>query len=144
VVINCIDHAPVLLRNVSDDHNHWVELALVGGPGSPRDAIGATVYLTANGTRQRGDVMSGGSYLSSNDQRVHFGLGQATKVDDIEVHWPGNRIEHVTLAGELDRIYTIEQGKGVVPSVYDKIARERAGTAGKAQHGPGKSAAQRK
>ncbi len=60
VVINNLDGVPVLLRNVSDDHNHWVEMHLVGGPGSPRDAVGATVYLTAGGVRQRGDVLSGG------------------------------------------------------------------------------------
>ena len=81
-VINVMDGHPVLLRNVSPDKNHWLELKLVGGPKSPRDAVGATVYVTANGMKQRGDVMSGGSYLSSNDPRPHFGLGQATKVDD--------------------------------------------------------------
>ncbi len=77
-VINVMDGHPVLLRNVSADHNHWIELKLFGGPKSPRDAVGATVYLTANGLKQRGDVISGGSYLSSNDMRPHFGLGQAT------------------------------------------------------------------
>ena len=81
VVINCIDHVPVLLTNVNADNNHWVGLKLVGGPKSPRDAIGATVYLTAGGMRQRGDVMSGGSYESSNDQRLHFGLGAGDDVD---------------------------------------------------------------
>ena len=74
-VMNNMDGVPVLLRNVNPDHHHWVELKLVGGPKSPRDAVGATVYLTAGGMRQRGDVLSGGSYLSSNDPRVHFGLG---------------------------------------------------------------------
>ena len=62
VVINVMDGHPVLLRNVSPDHNHWLELKLVGGPKSPRDAVGATVYVTANGMKQRGDVLSGGSY----------------------------------------------------------------------------------
>jgi hypothetical protein len=62
-VINVMDGHPVLLRNVNPDHNHWLELKLVGGPKSPRDAVGATVYVTANGMKQRGDVMSGGSYL---------------------------------------------------------------------------------
>ena len=65
VVINVMDGHPVLLRNVSPDKNHWVELKLVGGPKSPRDAVGATVYLTANGMKQRGDVLSGGSYAST-------------------------------------------------------------------------------
>jgi len=45
----------------------------------------------ANGMKQRGDVISGGSYLSSNDPRPHFGLGAATTVDAIEVHWPAAR-----------------------------------------------------
>jgi len=49
VVVNCMDHTPVLLRNVNADKNHWVGLAFIGGPKSPRDAIGATVYLTSGG-----------------------------------------------------------------------------------------------
>ena len=78
VVINCLDHTPVLLRNVNDDHNHWVGLLLTGGAKSPRDAVGSTIYVTAGGMRQRGDVMSGGSFESSNDFRLQFGLGAAT------------------------------------------------------------------
>lgn len=111
-VINVIDGTPVLLRNVSEDGNHWVELKLIGGPKISRDAIGATVYLTANGMRQRDDVLSGGSYMSSNDQRVHFGLGSATKVDDVQICWPGGAKETVKLPA-VDRIFTIEQGKGI-------------------------------
>jgi len=110
-VINVMDGHPVLLRNVSPDRNNWLELKLVGGPKSPRDAVGATVYLTANGMKQREDVISGGSYLSSNDQRPHFGLGQATTVDDIEVRWPSGKVEHFTVPG-VDRIVTITEGSG--------------------------------
>jgi hypothetical protein len=61
--------------------------------------------------KQRGDVISGGSYLSSNDQRPHFGLGQASKADDIEIHWPSGKIEHFIVPG-VDRIVTIEEGTG--------------------------------
>src|SRR5579863_3229542 len=110
-VISVMDGHPVLLRNVSPDHNHWLELKLIGGPKSPRDAVGATVYVTANGMKQREDVISGGSYLSSNDQRPHFGLGQATSVDDVEVHWPSGKLEHFTVPG-IDRIVTITEGSG--------------------------------
>ena len=124
VVINCIDHTPVLLRNVSDDHNHWVGLELIGGPKSPRDAIGSTVYLTAGGQRQRGDVMSGGSFESSNDFRLHFGLGESTKVDKVEIRWSDGKQETVILP-EVDRIFSIEEGKGVVSGIYDAIAAER-------------------
>jgi hypothetical protein len=121
VVVNCMDHTPVLLRNVNADTNHWVGLALIGGPKSPRDAIGATVYLTSGSTRQRGDVMSSGSYMSSNDQRLHFGLGQATQVDKVEIHWPDGQNETVAIPG-VDRYFAIEEGKGLIPSVYDAMA----------------------
>jgi hypothetical protein len=110
-VINVMDGHPVLLRNVSPDKNHWIELKLAGGAKSPKDAVGATVYLTANGMKQREDVISGGSYLSSNDQRPHFGLGAATAIDDIEVHWPSGRVEHFGVAG-VDRIVTLTEGAG--------------------------------
>jgi len=111
VVINAEDGHPVLLRNVSADHNHWLELKLTGGAKSPRDAVGATVYVTANGIKQRADVVSGGSYASTSDPRPHFGLGQAAKVDDIEVHWPSGAVEHFAAPG-VDRIVTLNEGGG--------------------------------
>jgi hypothetical protein len=110
-VINVMDGHPVLLRNVDPNKNHWLELKLVGGAKSPRDAVGATVYLTANVMKQREDVISGGSYLSSNDPRPHFGLGQATTVDAIEVHWPSGKVEQFTVPG-VDRIVTLTEGTG--------------------------------
>jgi hypothetical protein len=112
VVVNSVDHVPTLLRNVNPDRHHWVELKLIGGPKSPRDAVGTTVYLTSAGVRQRGDVLSGGSYLSSNDFRVHFGLGDSTTVDSVEVHWPSGAVEQVKLSA-VDRILTVSEGKGV-------------------------------
>jgi hypothetical protein len=116
VIINNMDGVPVLLRNVNPDHHHWVELRLIGGPKSPRDAVGSTVYLTAGGIRQRGDVLSGGSYLSSNDFRVHFGLGDATSIDSVEIHWPDGAMESIHLSA-VDRIFTITQGQGVISSL---------------------------
>jgi hypothetical protein len=126
VVINCLDHTPVLLRNVNSDHNHWVGLLLIGGPKGPRDAVGATVYVTAGGQRQRGDVMSGGSFMSSNDFRQHFGLGESTTVDSVEIRWPDGAKESYSLPG-VDRYFAIEEGKGLVPGVYDSIAQQRTG-----------------
>jgi enediyne biosynthesis protein E4 len=111
VVINQLNNTPVLLRNVTLDQNHWVGLSLVGGAKSPRDAVGATVYLTAGGIRQRGDVISGGSYASSNDFRVHFGLGSSTKIENAEIRWPSRAVEHVILPS-VDCFYRIEEGKG--------------------------------
>jgi hypothetical protein len=118
VVINPIDGPPVLLRNVNPDHHHWVEAQLVGrgktatSPGSPRDATCATAYLTANGMRQRQDVLASGSYISSNDRRLHFGLGDATNAGTLEIHWPSGAKETVKLPA-ADRIYTITEGEGI-------------------------------
>lgn len=125
VVINCIDHTPVLLRNVNKDTNHWVGFQLIGGPKAPRDAIGAKVYVTVNGQRQRSDVMSGGSFESSNDFRLHFGLAQSTKVDKVEIEWPDGNKETVSPAS-VDRYFTVEEGKGIVPSIYDNPATYNA------------------
>jgi hypothetical protein len=113
VVINSVDSTPTLLRNVAKNSNHWVTLKLVGGPKSPRDAVGAKVFVTAGGFRQRGDVCSGGSYASSSDERLHFGLGTATQMDKVEIHWPSGVKEQITLP-DVDRIYTVVEGKGIV------------------------------
>ena len=120
-VINVMDGHPVLLRNVDSNHNHWIELKLTGSGKSPRDATGAVVYVTAGGIRgpqqqvlvdgvvkQRGDVISGGSYLSNNDPRLHFGLGPATKIDGIEIHWPDGKVEHASIP-PIDHITSITE-----------------------------------
>jgi hypothetical protein len=112
VIINPVDGPPVLLRNVNPDHHHWVAMGLVGGPKSPRDATCATVYLKANGMRMRQDVLSSGSYISSNDRRLHFGLGDATDAGTAEIHWPDGTKETVKLPA-VDRIYTITEDKGI-------------------------------
>jgi hypothetical protein len=112
VVISPIDGPPVLLRNVNADHHHWVELNLTGGKKSPRDATGAAVLLTANGVRQRQDVLSSGSYISSNDRRAHFGLGDSTDAGTAEIHWPSGLKEKVRLPA-VDRIYSITEGVGI-------------------------------
>ncbi len=118
VIINPEDGPPVLLRNVNPDKHHWIEMNLVGGvnpstgKASPRDATCATVYLTANGMRQRQDVLSSGSYISANDRRLHFGLGDAPDGGTAEIHWPSGAKETVKITA-VDRIYTIEEGKGI-------------------------------
>jgi hypothetical protein len=114
LVINNIDSPPTLLRNVTDTKNHWLRLKLVGDPAkkSPRDAIGATAYVTTGKVRQRNDVVSGGSYASQNDQCLYFGLGAATKVDRLEVKWPDGSTEMFGVPG-VDRTLTVTEGKGL-------------------------------
>ena len=131
VVINPIDGQAVLLRNVNPDHHHWVEMQLVGGKNpktgkpSPRDATCATVYLTAKGQRMRQDVLSSGSYIGANDRRPHFGLGDATDAGTAEIHWPSGQVETIKLPA-ADRIYTIEEGKGITAALCGGKACEPA------------------
>jgi len=114
VVVNNMDSSPALLRNVVKNDNHWIAFRLIGGPKSPRDAIGAKVFVTASGVRQRADVFSGGSYGSSSDQRVHFGLGQSSKIEKIEIHWPSGLKQEIMVPA-VDRIFSVAEGKGIVP-----------------------------
>jgi hypothetical protein len=113
VVINNIDSAPTILRNATARTAHWIELKLVGDAKrkSPKDAIGAIVYITAGTVRQRADVISGAGYASQNDMRLHFGLGAATKIDRLEVKWPDGAVETFSVPG-IDRIITIVEGEG--------------------------------
>jgi len=117
VVINQLEGPPVLLRNDSPDRHQWVGLKLIGAGKSPRDAVGATIYLSAGGIRQRRDVMSGGSFASSNDQRLHFGLGDSASVDQVEVHWPDKLVQRIKLPAGVDRYYSIEEGNEVASVV---------------------------
>jgi hypothetical protein len=86
--------------------------------------------LTAGGMRQRGNVMSGGSFKPSSDFRVHFGFGQTTMVDKVEIRWPDGVKERVTLPS-VARYFAVEEGRGLVPSVYDAISEHRAKSAEK-------------
>jgi hypothetical protein len=117
IVLNNMDDAPALLRNQgASKAGHWISLKLAGDPRlkTPRDAIGTRVFCTAGGARQKAEVASGRSYISQSDLRVHFGLGQAAKVEKLEIHWANAAVETVALPG-VDRSFTIAQGKGIQP-----------------------------
>jgi hypothetical protein len=117
-VVNNMDSVPALLKDVDANQNHWIAFKLIGGPRSPRDATGATLYVTAGAMRQRGDVFSGGSFASTSDMRPHFGLGVASKVDELDVLWPSGYHEAFAVP-QIDRIVTITEGTGR-PSVATK------------------------
>jgi hypothetical protein len=113
-IMNNVDSKPTVLRNVTAGSGHWLALHLVGDVSkkSPRDAIGAIVYLTTGKMRQRQDVISGGSYASQNDMTLHFGLGAAKSVDKLEIKWPDGSLETVNVPA-VDKRFTVEQGKGI-------------------------------
>jgi len=114
VVMNNADSKPTVLKNLTAGSGHWLSLRLLGDVSkkSPRDAIGATVYVTTGRIRQRQDVIGGGSYASQSDMTLHFGLGAATSVDKVEVKWPDGSTETVNVRG-VDRRFNVEQGKGI-------------------------------
>jgi len=94
VIINNQNSRPSLLKVTSENHNHWINIKLVGTK-SNRSAIGARVKCVSGGTSQIGEVRSGGSYISQNDLRLHFGLGEKTSVDALEIRWPSGAVDHL-------------------------------------------------
>jgi hypothetical protein len=110
VVLN-VGEPPSLLLNTNKSPNHRVLFHLVGTK-SNRAAIGARVTIHAGGMTQFDEVRGGGSYLSQNDLRLHFGLGSAAKIDSVEVRWPTGKTEiYKEVAG--DKIYTMTEGQGI-------------------------------
>jgi hypothetical protein len=104
----------MLLKNHGVPGRHWVSFELAGTK-SNRLALNARVKIVAGGMTQTGEVHSGGSYLSQSDLRLHFGLGPATKIDSVEVHWPSGAVDRM---GPLaaDQFYAVLEGKGIVPA----------------------------
>ena len=71
--------------------------------------------IVAGGVTQTEEIHSGGSYLSQNDTRVHFGLGTATKIDSVEILWPSGRVESYSNLA-VDKFYFLLEGQGIVPA----------------------------
>ncbi len=112
VVVGDIDGAPMLLRNRGIPDRHWVSFELTGSK-SNRLALNARVTLVAGGVTQTDEIHSGGSYLSQNDLRIHFGLGSAAKIDRVEIHWPSGQTESLTNLA-TDHYYSVLEGQGIV------------------------------
>ncbi len=109
-VVNNLSEMPLLLVNEAASKNHWLGVRLVGTQ-SNRDAIGARVTLHGSKRNWVDEVRSGSSYSSSNDLRLHFGVGSETKLTGIEVRWPnGGREQFEVLA--VDRMVELTEGKG--------------------------------
>jgi len=103
------------LLNQGDNANHRVLFKLVGTK-SNKAAIGARVTIRAAGVTQFDEVRGGGSYLSQNDLRIHFGLGAAAKIDVVDVRWPNGKVESMKDVA-ADKIYTIIEGQGIKGAV---------------------------
>ncbi len=109
---------PLLLHNWAGTNNHFLNFKLVGTK-SNRDSMGARIKLRAGGMSQISEVAGGGSYLSQGDLRAHFGLGQSTRAESVEVWWPSG-LHQVFRNVVADKFYIIEEGK-------DQLALQKFG-----------------
>lgn len=102
---------PQLFRNMDRSQHHWVSFKTIGTQ-SNRDGLHTHFTLTAAGRKRYATVRAGSSYLSMSDRRVYFGLGDATKIDKVEVSWPSG--SHDLLTGvAMDQSYVVTEGKGI-------------------------------
>jgi len=111
VLLLNVGEPPSLLKNMNANGFHRVLFKLIGTK-SNRAAIGARVTIRATGVKQFSEVRGGGSYLSQNDLRLHFGLGTAKKMESIEIRWPSGKVETLENVA-ADAIYTIVEGAGI-------------------------------
>jgi hypothetical protein len=107
IVVNNMDEAPSLLRNDGGNAAHWVGLRLLGARRN-RGAVGARVTLIAGPLRQMKEIHAGSSHSSSNDPRLLFGLGSATRVDRVEIRWPQGRTQVLNNL-PIDRYHTVRE-----------------------------------
>ena len=93
--------------NRYESNNHWIVVRCIGTE-SNRNALGSRVTLVTELGNQTGEVHSGGSYLSSGDQRLHFGLGQVKEIKELRINWPSGR--STLLRGiAVDQVLTIKE-----------------------------------
>lgn len=118
---------PQLLRNDGPATNNWITIRTVGTKTN-RSGIGARITCITGTLKQIEEVRSGGSYISQNDLRVHFGLGSAEKVDVLEIRWPSGHLD-VLKDLPVNRIITVKEGVGVLPSEDPMSKRKGAARA---------------
>jgi hypothetical protein len=111
VLIMNVNEPPSLLRNDAPAGNHWIKIRLEG-TRSNRSAIGARVLVRYGGKVQVQELLSQSSFLSSNDPRLHFGLGSSTSAG-IEIHWPSGLVETLKSVA-ANQLLTLKEGSGQV------------------------------
>jgi hypothetical protein len=114
IVVETLKGEPVILQPQGIPRNHWISFQLEGTQGN-RLALNARVKATAGDLVQMDQVLSGGSYLSQHDLRIHFGLASHDHVDKAEIVWPSGKVETLTSLA-ADRFYKIKEGQGIVSS----------------------------
>ena len=108
VLVSVIGGPAELLYNTSTDSNHWITIQTIGVK-SNRDGIGTRIKITgASGLMQYNHVTTAGSYASSSDKRVHFGLGSDTLIKELELRWPSGKVQ-VLHGVKADQILTVTE-----------------------------------
>ncbi|HZZ38321.1 MAG TPA: CRTAC1 family protein [Acidobacteriaceae bacterium] len=125
VVIENLEGEPMILRPEGGPENQWISFRLIGTK-SNRLALNARVRVTAGDLVQEDEVRSGGSYLSQNDLRLHFGLGNHEHIDKAEIVWPSGTVEVLSQLAP-NRFYTVREGQGIV-AAKTPVRRGRAQT----------------
>jgi hypothetical protein len=115
VVINNMNDPPTLLRNGNLTKNHWLKVKVLGVK-SNRSGIGARVRVVAGLHSQIDEVRSGGSYISQNELRLHFGLGPVDKADLVEVKWPSGMLDRIKSV-KANQTILVQEGAGVIKSM---------------------------
>jgi len=110
---------PQLLRNDGGNANHWLEIMLVGTK-SNRDGRGAALKLVSEGFVEYRQAQGGMSYMSAQDPRIHFGVGQRKTIESLEITWPSGIVDKLTNL-PIDQIITVKEGVGIVPRNFPKI-----------------------
>jgi hypothetical protein len=113
-VVENLVGGPMILRPEGGPKNHWISFQLEGVKCN-RLALNARVHVVAGDLQQLGEVISGGSYLSQNDLRLHFGLGSHDAVDQAQIQWPDGARENLAHLA-ADRFYVVREGQGIVSS----------------------------
>ena len=108
VVVNNQNASPSLLKVGRLNSNHWINIKLVGTK-SNRSAIGARVRCVSGSLTQIDEIRSGGSYLSQNDLRIHFGLGKNSKIDLLEIKWPSGVTDQLRGIA-IDQFIRVQEG----------------------------------
>ncbi len=112
IFLNNANQPATLLRNDGGNSNHWLTIQPIGTQSNV-SGIGTKIVVKAGDLSLFKEVRSGASYLSQSDVRVHFGLGENTKVDTLEIHWQSGRIERFSNL-KSNQILRIKEGHGIV------------------------------
>ncbi len=111
LLIVTMDDLPALLQNHGGSDSNFLTVRLIG-ERSNRDGVGAIVRVSVGGTLRTAEARSGGSYLSSGDPRVHFGVGSAKEIDSVEILWPSGTRDQLKDVPS-NRFITVTEGKGI-------------------------------